>query len=116
MLTKGSKEADKLSVSDIVRIARGLKDQKAFAREIGKSQGSLSKYEAGKATPPRDVIEYCLDLIDFPAPIPEHPVVTAKQVAKRLLDDFNDPDYRSVMEGIDAILDGIENARIMCDG
>lgn len=57
------------SASELVQLARkakGLK-QKAFASELGKSQGVVSRYESGEVDPPADVIMHCMHILKAPS-------------------------------------------------
>lgn len=48
-------------------MARGL-TQEAFAAELGKSQGVLSRYESGKVGPPYPVFIHCMHILEPPSP------------------------------------------------
>lgn len=53
------------SISDLVRQARKKigKNQKDFARYLGKDQSVVSRYERGQAMPPGDVIMHCMHIL-----------------------------------------------------
>lgn len=54
-----------LSAAELVRqarVQRGL-TQGLFAEEIRRSQGLVSKYEAGRVEPPAEVLMHCLNIL-----------------------------------------------------
>lgn len=53
----------RLTVRNIIRVARGTQSQKEFCQCLQVSQGSLSRYESGESNPPARVIEHCLRLV-----------------------------------------------------
>lgn len=53
------------SSAEIVKQARLLRGltQGDFGAEIGRNQGVISKYEAGRVKPPGDVIIHCMNIL-----------------------------------------------------
>ncbi len=39
-------------------------NQSSFASQIGKTQGTLSRYESGSVLPPSNVIMHCIHILD----------------------------------------------------
>jgi predicted transcriptional regulator len=92
-----------VKIKDIVRQARGDMSQVDFARKIGKSQGLLSKYEAGVVNPPAETIEQCLRMIGSNG---VQTVLSSASLAKRVRAELKGPNFAYARKAITAILDG----------
>lgn len=59
-------------MAQMVRAAREAEKatQQAFAQKIGRSQATLSKYEAGTVSPPGPVVIQCMNILGITAAIP----------------------------------------------
>ena len=53
------------SVSQLIKTARDGRSQTEFARELGISQPTLSRYEQGGTNPKAEVIERCMRLVHW---------------------------------------------------
>jgi len=91
-------------VKDLIRRARGKTSQKQFAKQLGKSQGLLSKYEKGLVNPPSDVIEKCLDILD----VNTDADISSEELAKRIRMELRGMDFSFTRKTIAALLDGIQ--------
>jgi len=91
-----------LSVKEIIKKARGNKSQEAFAREIGKSQGTLSKYETGEVSPPSEVLEHCMHLLNNDESLSD---TAADTLANRVLYELNAPEYDKIRQIISFLID-----------
>lgn len=94
-------------VKDIVRLARGRSTQAAFSKVLGKSQGLVSKYENGDVSPPSDVIEACMDILDMNNAYE----LSASDLGERVVRELVGPDFINARKAIEAILDGASSRR-----
>jgi len=53
------------SISQLIKTARDGRSQADFAREMGVTQSTLSRYERGQANPKTEVIERCMRLVHW---------------------------------------------------
>ena len=92
-------------IKDIVRLARGRSTQAAFSKVLGKSQGLVSKYENGEISPPSEVIETCMDILDMNKTYG----LSVSDLAGRVKRELSGPDYIHARRAIEAILDNASN-------
>ncbi len=53
------------SISQLIKAARDGRSQAEFARDLGVTQSTLSRYEQGGANPKAEVIERCMRLVHW---------------------------------------------------
>lgn len=53
------------TISQLIKMARNGRSQAEFARDLGVTQSTLSRYEQGVANPKVDVIERCMHLVHW---------------------------------------------------
>lgn len=53
------------SISQLIKTARDGRSQAEFARDMGVTQSTLSRYERGHANPKAEVIERCMRLVHW---------------------------------------------------
>lgn len=53
------------SISQLIKTARDGRSQAEFARDLGVTQSTLSRYEQGGANPKAEVIERCMRLVHW---------------------------------------------------
>jgi len=53
------------SISQLIKTARDGRSQAEFARDLGVTQSTLSRYEQGAANPKAEVIERCMRLMHW---------------------------------------------------
>jgi transcriptional regulator with XRE-family HTH domain len=53
------------SISQLIKAAREGRSQAEFARDLGVTQSTLSRYEQGGANPKAEVIERCMRLVHW---------------------------------------------------
>lgn len=90
-------------VQNIIRDARGDRNQSDFARLLGKSQGLVSKYERGIVNPPADVLEKCMDILQMH----NGGDVNTETLAKRVRSELSAPEMAYARKTIAALLDGL---------
>lgn len=87
------------TVSDLIKEARKPKNQADFARDVGKTQALISKYENGSANPPMSVVNKCLKIIHDR----NDSDVSSNKLAKRLK-KLNDPAHLHIRKVIESML------------
>lgn len=90
-------------VKDIVRSARGRSTQASFSKVLGKSQGLISKYENGDVSPPSEVIETCMSILN----INNSYDLNVADLAARVERELSGPDSIYARRAIEAILDNV---------
>ncbi len=90
------------SVKELIRLARGGASQKRFAEEIGVSQSSMSKYEAGNINPPTLVIDACLSKLRNK----EKRIPNASDLAKKLVNALDGPEHVGMRRIVEQLLSG----------
>lgn len=53
------------TIQQLIKTARGGRSQAEFARDLGVTQSTLSRYEQGGANPKAEVIERCMRLVHW---------------------------------------------------
>ncbi len=61
--TPVSSNPSDMAVKEIIRAARGVLSQTAFAVKLHTSQSLVSKYESGNTNPPANIINECIKII-----------------------------------------------------
>lgn len=91
-----------LTVSGIIRAARGTRTQEAYAADLGIRQDLLCKYEKGRVNPPATIIERCMldvhRLSDIQAP-------DADMIAQRILVGMAGPEFEPARAILANLLD-----------
>jgi transcriptional regulator with XRE-family HTH domain len=100
---------DEIKIRNIVRRARGKLSQADFAGILRKTQGLVSKYENGTASPPSDVIEACLTIIQKNNDIDD---VSSEILAERIRNELKGPHLAYARKSIAALLNGIESNEV----
>lgn len=95
------------NVPELMRTARGDRNQKDFATLLGVKQSSISRYERGKASPPAAVIEHCMHLVHEST---NGAAPTADDLAKRIRIVLADPAMAPVRAAFSGLLDAVVGA------
>ncbi|GHD68913.1 hypothetical protein GCM10007164_11210 [Luteimonas padinae] len=72
--------------SELVSAARSLLglSQRDFGRQLGKSQGLISKYESGHVVPPAAVVIHCMHILEWQGGVRSGPLEGWDDVRKAL--------------------------------
>jgi transcriptional regulator with XRE-family HTH domain len=92
-------------VKDIVRLARGRSTQAAFSKVLGKSQGLVSKYENGEISPPSEVIEECMDILNMNNSYD----LSVSDLVLRIERELSGSNFIKARKAVEAILDSVSN-------
>ncbi|MDP2282331.1 MAG: helix-turn-helix domain-containing protein [Methylotenera sp.] len=90
------------SISGIVRLARNKSSQAEFAKFLGVKQTSISRYESGKASPPRAALEKCMRLVHTNEKPP-----SADDLANKIKITLSDDRYGHVRQALASIIDNL---------
>lgn len=90
------------SAAQILRSARKKLqlNQIDFATRIGKSQGTLSRYESGRVPPPSGVIMHCMNILD------SDPASDSIDELKGKIDRLAGDRHSKLREALNVLLDG----------
>lgn len=92
-------------VRNIIREARGNRNQTEFAEFLGKSQGLVSKYERGIVNPPADILEKCMGILQMN----NGDDIDTEILAKRVRSELKAPEFSYARKTIAALLDGLRS-------
>ena len=81
------------TIREIIRNARGRRNQNEFASMLGITQSTLSRYENGKVNPPADIIEQCMHLTNISS---DKDAPTAEELANLILEKLSPPTFSSL--------------------
>lgn len=95
------------TISRLIRQARADRSQKDFARKLGVSQGTLSKYERGQINPPASVIEYCMRVVNSTQ---KDAAPTADDLADKIRRELGREVHAEFRLSISRLIDGIISA------
>lgn len=98
-----------VSVSAVIRTARGKRTQGEFADFLGIKQPALSKYESGEIpNPSAQVIETCLGILEEQR---QQKQITVAELQRRVRDVLSGPERASARKAMSDLLDCIESNR-----
>jgi transcriptional regulator with XRE-family HTH domain len=92
------------SISKLIKTARNGRSQVEFAREMGVTQSTLSRYEQGGANPKAEVIERCMRLVHW-GDKEESPSVD--ELADKVRSQLSREDQAPLRVALSKLIDGL---------
>jgi transcriptional regulator with XRE-family HTH domain len=93
----------KTLISALFTQARDGQSQKSFAQSLGVSQSSLSRYENGKANPPANIIEQCMQLVQRG----NYLTPSANALADRVKERLQTPEFSDIRFALSKLIDSV---------
>lgn len=93
-----------ISISDLIKKARGGRSQQEFAHELGVSQSMLCRYENGEANPKADVIERCMRIMHI---IGLEQALSADELAEKIRTRLSSEDKAPLRIALSKLIDGL---------
>lgn len=90
------------SISQLIKTARDGRSQAEFARDIGVTQSTLSRYERGHANPKAEVIERCMRLVHWGNP---ETVPSVDQLADKVRSQLSREDQAPLRVALSKLID-----------
>lgn len=97
-----------VTISGIIRAARGIRTQKAYAKELEIGQDLLCKYEKGRINPPAAIIERCMRELHIAE---QRKPPSAADLARRVRDELQPVEAEPARVAISQLLDVLASGR-----
>lgn len=92
------------TISQLIKMARDGRSQAEFARDLGVTQSTLSRYEQGVANPKVDVIERCMHLVHWGN---ETGSPSVDELADKIRAQLGRADQASLRVALSNLIDGL---------
>lgn len=92
------------SISQLIKTARDGRSQAEFARDLGVTQSTLSRYEQGGANPKAEVIERCMRLVHWGN---EDGSPSVDELANKVRAQLNREDQAPLRVALSKLIDGL---------
>lgn len=92
------------SITQLIKLARADRSQAEFARDLGITQSTLSRYEQGSANPKADVIERCMHLVHWGQ---DSGVPSVDDLANKVRARLNRDDQAPLRVALSRLIDGL---------
>lgn len=93
-----------ISISDLIKKARGGRSQQEFAHELGVSQSMLCRYENGEANPKTEVIERCMRVMHI---VELEQALSADELAEKIRTRLSSEDKAPLRIALSKLIDGL---------
>lgn len=93
------------SVAALVKTARGKRSQQEFASILGVDQSVISRYEHGRASPSKETIDACMQIVHNSEGTGGAP--TASQLARRIEKELGSPDMARARLALGYLIDAV---------
>jgi len=92
------------SIPQLIKLARAGRSQAEFARELGITQSTLSRYEQGGANPKIEVIEHCMRLVHWGN---HEGVPSVDELADKVRAQLGRQDQATLRVALSKLIDGL---------
>lgn len=98
------------SISQLIKTARDGRSQAEFARDLGVTQSTLSRYEQGGANPKAEVIERCMRLVHWGT---EDGSPSVDELADKVRAQLSREDQAPLRVALSKLIDGLVTEKDM---